>query len=93
MFSLDSTTVGFGGLGYSSAAPKVCQGIKKNSALVIERYQKANDENPNGRLTIVVGDKLFYDGENPFAKGLFLLLGLFHLAKFHLFGEQVLWIG
>ncbi len=69
VFSLDSTTVGFGGLGYSSAAPKVCQGIKKNSALVIERYQKANDENPNGRLTIVVGDKLFYDGENPFAVG------------------------
>ncbi len=69
VFSLDSTSVGFGGLGYSSSAPKVCQGIKKSSGLVIERYFKSSEAYPNGRLTIVVGDKLFFDGDNPFCVG------------------------
>ncbi len=69
IFSLDSTSVGLGGLGYSSAAPKICQGVKANSAIVIERYEKPTKDFPFGRLTIVVGDHLFYDGELPFAIG------------------------
>ena len=69
VFSLNSTSVGFGGLGYSSSAPKVCQGIKADSALVIERYERPTKEQKNGRLTIVVGNKLFYDGDLPYAVG------------------------
>ena len=69
VFSLSSTSVGFGGLGYSSSAPKICQGVKTDSALVIERYEKPTKEHKNGRLTIVVGGKLFFDGDLPYAVG------------------------
>lgn len=69
IFSLSSTSVGVGGLGYSSAAPKISQGVKTNSALVIERYEKPSPERPNGRLTIVVGDYLFFDGDLPYEIG------------------------
>ncbi len=69
IFSLSSTSVGVGGLGYSSAAPKISQGTKTNSALVLERYEKPSKELPNGRLTIVVGDYLFFDGDLPYENG------------------------
>lgn len=69
VFSLDSTSVGLGGLGYSSSATKICQGVKKDSALVIERYEKPSADHPDGRLTIVVGNQLFYDGALPYAVG------------------------
>lgn len=69
IYSLDSTTVGFGGLGYSSAAPKISKGIKQNSVLVLERYERPTEDYPFGRLTIVVGDKLVYDGELPYKLG------------------------
>lgn len=69
IYSLDTTTIGFGGLGYSSAAPKISSGIKKNSALILERYERPSTEHPCGRLTIVVGDTLFYDGELPYKIG------------------------
>lgn len=69
IYSLASTTVGFGGLGYSSAAPKISRGIKKNSALVIERYERPSVNYSCGRLTIVVGDVLVYDGELPYKIG------------------------
>ena len=69
IFSLSSTSVGIGGLGYSSAAPKITQGVKTNSALVIERYQKPSPDFPNGRLTIVVGNQLFFDGDLPYEIG------------------------
>lgn len=69
IYSLDSTTIGFGGLGYSSAAPKISRGVKKNSALVLERYERPSAEYPCGRLTIVVGDVLIYDGELPYKIG------------------------
>lgn len=69
IYSLDSTTVGFGGLGYSSAAPKISKGIKQNSVLVLERYERPTEDYPFGRLTIVVGDNLVYDGELPYKLG------------------------
>ena len=69
IYSLDSTTVGFGGLGYSSAAPKISKGIKQNSVLVLERYERPTKDYPFGRLTIVVGDNLVYDGELPYKLG------------------------
>ncbi len=69
VFSLDSTSIGLGGLGYSSSATKICQGVKRGSALVIERYEKPSADFPDGRLTIVVGNQLFYDGSLPYAVG------------------------
>lgn len=35
-------------------------------ALVLERYSAPSKYEPNGRLTIVAGDKLVYDGELPY---------------------------
>lgn len=70
IYSLSSTSIGVGGLGYSSSAAKISQGIKKNSAIVIERYEQPSNSYLNGRLTIVVGTKLYYDGEIPFAVGI-----------------------
>ena len=69
IFSLESTDSGFGGLGYSFSANKIAEGVKKNSVVVIEKYVKPNAENPNGRLIIVAGDKLIFDGEMPYING------------------------
>jgi len=52
-----------GGLGVKAEC------VKKNSALVIERYEKPNAKNPNGRLVIVAGDKLVHDGDLPYING------------------------
>ena len=35
-------------------------------ALVLERYSAPSKDEPNGRLTIVAGDKLVFDGELPY---------------------------
>lgn len=37
--------------------------------LVLERYMRPTAANPNGRLTVVAGDKLLYDGELPYVNG------------------------
>jgi len=69
IFSLDSTSFGLGGLGYSFSANKIAEGVKKDSVIVIEKYIRPNSENPNGRLIIVAGDQLVYDGEMPYENG------------------------
>lgn len=56
-----------GGVTGFSNIPKLAHSIKHDNALVIERYEKSTKENPNGKLTIIAGDKLIYDGEIPFA--------------------------
>ncbi len=66
VFSLDNTSLGIGGLGYTTQTSRVTSGIKNNHALVIERYEKPTKEYPNGRLIIIAGNKLVYDGELPF---------------------------
>ena len=66
VFSLDNTQLGVGGLGYNSLSSKVISGVKSNHALVIEKYVKPTVDYPNGRLIIVVGETLVYDGELPF---------------------------
>ncbi|MDE6373746.1 MAG: hypothetical protein K2L72_04530, partial [Clostridia bacterium] len=43
--------------------------VKHGYEVVIERYVRPNSKNPNGRLTIVAGDKLLYDGELPYLNG------------------------
>ena len=68
-FSLDGTMNSIGGLGYNGTTSKMIDVERKDSAIVIERYEKESEEYPFGRLTIVAGDKLIYDGELPFAVG------------------------
>lgn len=48
---------------------KDIKGIKKNHAIVIEKYEKPNTKNPEGKLTIVAGNKLLYTGILPYING------------------------
>ena len=69
IFSLDTTSYGFGGLGYSFSANKIAEGVKKDSVVVLEKYIRPNIELPNGRLIIIAGDVLIYDGDMPYENG------------------------
>lgn len=58
-----------GGLGYNSIGSKLISSTKKDAVLVLEKYVRPSVEYPNGRLIIVAGDKLVYDGELPYING------------------------
>lgn len=45
------------------------RGVKHGYEVVIERYVRPDSEFPNGRLTIVAGNRLLYDGELPYENG------------------------
>ena len=68
VFSLDNVTA-IGGYGYFGNTSKVTSGVRKNYAVVIEKYEMPTVEFPNGRLIIVAGDKLVYLGELPYFNG------------------------
>ncbi len=68
-FALDSVSESIGGLGFNGTVPKIIESSKNDSAIVVERYSKPTVDYPNGRLTIVAGDKLVYDGELPYKVG------------------------
>lgn len=68
-FSLDSGFGTSGGLGYDAHINKVANIKLDNHCVVIERYSRPNKHNPNGRLTIVAGDQLLFDGELPYLNG------------------------
>lgn len=68
-YSLDNVTSGVGGLGFNGTVPKLIESVKEDSAVVIERYSRPTKDYPDGRLTIVAGDKLIYDGELPYLCG------------------------
>ena len=55
-----------GGLGYSSHSAKLVKMTKHNHAMLIERYELPTAEYKDGRLTIVAGNKLLYDGSLPY---------------------------
>lgn len=55
-----------GGLGYVSKSAKMTKTIKHDHAMVIERYEMPTKDRPDGRLVIIAGDKLLYDGELPY---------------------------
>lgn len=55
-----------GGLGYGSISQRIYSSLKKNHAMLIERYERPSEEHPDGRLTIVAGDVLVYDGALPY---------------------------
>ncbi len=65
-FTLDSNVGNLGGLGYDAHINKVANIQLNNHCLMIERYVRPTKENPSGRLTIVAGGKLLYDGDLPY---------------------------
>ena len=65
-FTLDSVNSSLGGLGYDAHINKVANIQLNNHCVLIEKYTKPNKNNPNGRLTIVAGGKLLYDGDLPY---------------------------
>ena len=69
VMSLSTNSSSQGGLGYNSSIKKVISQKVENSAIVIEKYEAPTSELPNGRLTIVAGDKLLYIGELPYLNG------------------------
>jgi len=68
-FSLDSGFGASGGLGYDAHINKVTNISLSNHCVVIERYIKPNRDFPNGKLTIIAGDKLLFDGDLPYLNG------------------------
>jgi len=68
-YSLDNVSAGVGGLGFNGTVPKMIESVKEDSAVVVERYSRPSPEYPEGRLTIVAGDKLIYDGKLPYLCG------------------------
>ncbi len=68
VFSFDNTDSA-GGFGYSASLPRVVSETKENGVLVIEKYEKPSAAHKNGRLTIVAGEQLVYEGDLPFVNG------------------------
>ena len=68
-FTLDSNIGNLGGLGYDAHINKVANVELGNHCVVIERYIRPTKSHPNGRLTIVAGGKLLFDGELPYING------------------------
>ncbi len=65
-FTLDSLSNNLGGLGYNAHINKVANIELTNHCVVIERYIRPTKDFPLGRLTIVAGDKLLFDGDLPY---------------------------
>lgn len=69
VYTLDGVSNGLGGLGLGGFSSKLIETTRKNSAIVLEKYVRPNAEFPNGRLIVIAGDKLVYDGELPYQNG------------------------
>lgn len=65
VFALDGA-IGLGGLGYASTVPNIISQTKHGQAIVIEKYVRPSRQYPEGRLIIVAGDKLLFNGSLPF---------------------------
>lgn len=65
VFTLDAIG-SLGGLGYASMSNSLSKKLKKDQVLVLEKYEKPTVEFPNGRLTIIAGEKLVYIGDLPY---------------------------
>ncbi len=68
-FSLDSEVGNLGGLGYDAHINKVANIDLGNHCVLIERYSRPSKKRPNGRLTIIAGEKLLFDGDLPYLNG------------------------
>ena len=49
--------------------PKIVSEKREDSVTVIEKYEAPTHEYPNGRLIIVAGDTLLYQGDMPYLNG------------------------
>lgn len=65
-FTLDSTTNNLGGLGYNAHINKVANIELSHHCVLIERYIRPCKSLPSGRLTVVAGGKLLFDGDLPY---------------------------
>ena len=65
-FTLDSNSNNIGGLGYDAHINKVSNIELSNHCILIEKYDRPSKKYPNGRLTIVAGNKLLFDGDLPY---------------------------
>ena len=65
VFSLDSAPFP-SGAGYTAGITGVNSSLVKDHCIVIERYVLPTRERPEGRLSIVAGNKLLYDGILPY---------------------------
>ncbi|MCL2752460.1 MAG: hypothetical protein FWE62_06885, partial [Firmicutes bacterium] len=52
-----------------AVSPDAADGMPKNHALVLERYEKPSAGLPDGRLLIAAGGKLLYNGILPYKNG------------------------
>lgn len=55
----------------SNSSADMCglKAVRHGYETVIERYERPTAERPNGRLTVVAGGKLLFDGELPYING------------------------
>ncbi len=65
-FNLDSCVGTLGGLGYDAHINRAANVELKNHCILIERYNRPTKSRPLGRLTVVAGDKLLFDGDLPY---------------------------
>ena len=69
VYSLDGNGSNLGGLSMGGFSKKLIETTKKDSAVVIEKYVRPNVEYPKGRLIVVAGDTLVYNGDLPYLNG------------------------
>jgi len=62
-FDQSSSSITYTG---KSNAPKLSRTVKHDHVLVIEYYELPSRDYPNGKFSIVAGNKLIFDGELPF---------------------------
>ncbi|MBQ7712185.1 MAG: hypothetical protein IJT69_00040 [Clostridia bacterium] len=55
-----------GGLGYSGFVQGMAEADLTDHAMVLERYEAPSGERPNGRLVIVAGNAVVFDGDLPY---------------------------
>ncbi len=65
VFEINNNSFSSNILGHNNTT-KIIHSKKSDHALLIERYEKPNKTNPNGKLTIICQNKLLYDGALPY---------------------------
>lgn len=68
VFSLDNSNIS-DTFGFFGENKRYINGTRKDYAIVIERYEAPTVEFPNGKLTIIAGNKLVYLGDLPYING------------------------
>ncbi|AZV56072.1 hypothetical protein [Clostridium sp. AWRP] len=69
VYSLGTTRVGVGGLGYNATVPTAAITTKPDSQIVMEYYELPSKIYPDGRLIITTRDELLYYGTCPYKVG------------------------